>query len=201
MKKYFKIGVPDQVIVIGLVCGLFYNCSSFNKIYSENDIVYSTKRFELKYDYKDRDRRTPIYFFTQSIVKEINQNNEVSYSAYDVLFLTSSSFNLDEKVILIIDNTPYPMVIDKIELENVRTISENTTDIPTSDSATVSVTTGYSENNRKITRFRYKIPVSTIMKIKEADQLFLRYYSGPSMITIKPKKKSIHKLKELIDIE
>jgi len=76
MKKYFKIGVPDQVIVIGLVCGLFYNCSSFNKIYSENDIVYSTKRFELKYDYKDRDRRTPIYFFTQSIVKEIDQNNE-----------------------------------------------------------------------------------------------------------------------------
>jgi hypothetical protein len=196
-----KFGVPYQVIVIGLVCTMLSSCSTYNKIYSEDDIVYSTKRFELKYDYKDRDRRTPIYFFTQSIVKEIDQNNNVLYRAYDVLFLTSSSFKLDEKVILIIDNKPYPMVIDKIELENVKTISENTTDIQTSDSTTVSVTTGYSENNRKITRFSYKIPVSTIMEIKKADQLSIRFYSGPSLITVRPKNLSIKKIKELIDIK
>ena len=201
MKKQIKFGVPYQGIVIGLVCTMLSSCSPYNRIYSEDDIVYSTKRFELKYDYKDRDRRTPIYFFTQSIVKEVDQNNNVSYRAYDVLFLISSSFKLDEKVIMIIDNKPYPMVIDKIELENVKTISENKTDIQTSDSTSVSVTTGYSENNRKITRFSYKIPVSTIMEIKKADQLSIRYYSGPSMITVKPKKQSIKKIKELIDTE
>ena len=201
MKNQINLGVPYQVIVIGLVCTMLSSCSTYNKIYSEDDIVYSTKRFELKYDYKDRDRRTPIYFFTQSIVKEVDKNNNVSYRAYDVLFLISSSFKLDEKVILIIDNKPYPMVIDKIELENVKTISEDKTDIQTSDSTTVSVTTGYSENNRKITRFSYKIPVSTIMEIKKADQLSIRYYSGPSMITVKPKKLSIKKIKELIDTE
>ena len=201
MKKQIKLGVPYQVIIIGLVCTMLSSCSTYNKIYSEDDIVYSTKRFELKYDYKDRDRRTPIYFFTQSIVKEVDKNNNVSYRAYDVLFLTSSSFKLDEKVILIIDNKPYPMVIDEMELENVKSISENTTDIQTSDSTTVSVTTGYSENNRKITRFSYKIPISTIMEIKKADQLSIRYYSGPSLITVKPKKLSIKKIKELIDIE
>ena len=201
MKKQIKFGIPYHAITIGLVCTMLSSCSTYNKIYSEDDIVYSTKRFELKYDYKDRDRRTPIYFFTQSIVKEVDQNNNVSFRAYDVLFLTSSSFKLDEKVIMIVDNKPYPMVIDKIELENVKTISENTTDIQTSDSTTVSVTTGYSENNRKITRFSYKIPVSTIMEIKKADQLSIRYYSGPSMITVKPKKLSVKKIKELIDIE
>ena len=201
MKKQIKFGVPYQVIVIGLVCTMLSSCSTYNRIYSEDDVVYSTKRFELKYDYKDRDRRTPIYFFTQSIVKEIDQNNNVSYRAYDVLFLTSSSFKLDEKVILIIDNKPYPMVIDEMELENVKSISENTTDIQTSDSTTVSVTTGYSENNRKITRFSYKIPVSTIMEIKKANQISIRYYSGPSMITVKPKNLSIKKIKELIDTE
>ena len=201
MKKQIKFGVPYQGIVISLACVMLSSCSPYNKIYSEDDIVYSTKRFELKYDYNDRDRRTPIYFFTQSIVKEVDQNNNVSYRAYDVLFLISSSFKLDEKVILIIDNKPYPMVIDKIELENVKTISEDKTDIQTSDSTTVSVTTGYSENNRKITRFSYKIPVSTITEIKKADQLSIRYYSGPSMITVKPKKQSIKKIKELIDTE
>ena len=201
MKEQVKFGVIYQVMVIGVVCIMLSSCSTYNKIYSDDDIVYSTKRFELKYYCKDRDRRTPIYFFTQSIVKEVDQNNNVSYRAYDVLFLISPSFKLDEKVILIIDNKPYPMVIDKIELENVKTISENTSDIQTSDSTTVSVTTGYSENNKKITRFSYKIPVSTIMEIKKANQISFRYYSGPSMITVKPKKLSIKKIKELIDIE
>jgi hypothetical protein len=139
------------------------------------------------------------FYFTQSIVKEVDQNNNVSYRAYDVLSLTSSSFKFDEKAVLIIDNKPYPMVIDRIELENVKTISENSTDIQTLDSTTVSVITGYSENNRKITRFSYKIPVSTMMEIKKASKIYIRYYSGPNMITVKPKKISIKKIKELID--
>ena len=200
MKKQFKFGHLYMVIVTGLVGIMLSACSTYNKIYTEDDIVYSTKRFELKYDYKNRSRRMPFYF-TQSIVKEVDKNNNVSYQAYDVISLTSSSFRVDEKAILIIDNKPYPMEIDKIELENVKTISESTTDIQTLDSTTVSVITGYSENNRKITRFSYKIPVSTIMEIKKANQIYIRYYSGPSMITVKPKKLSIKKIKKLIDTE
>ena len=165
MKKQFKFGHLYLVIVTGLFGIMLSACSTYNKIYTEDDIVYSTKRFELKYDYKNRSRRMPFYF-TQSIVKEVDKNNNVSYQAYDVISLTSSSFRVDEKAILIIDNEPYPMEIDKIELENVKTISESTTDIQTLDSTTVSVITGYSENNRKITRFSYKIPISTIMEIK-----------------------------------
>ena len=164
-------------------------------------MVYSTKRFELKYYVKDRDRRSPLFSITQSIVKEINPQNEISYSAYDVLSLSSSSFKLDEKVIFIIDNETYPMVIDEIELENVRSISENTSSISTSDSTSVSVVTGYSENSRKLTRFRYEIPLTTMEKIKESNQIYLRYYSGPDMITVKPKMKSINKLKQLCDME
>lgn len=198
MKKQFKFGHLYLVIVTGLFGIMLSACSTYNKIYTEDDIVYSTKRFELKYDYKNRSRRMPFYF-TQSIVKEVDKNNNVSYQAYDVISLTSSSFRVDEKAILIIDNKPYPMEIDKIELENVKTISENSTDIQTLDSTTVSVITGYSENNRKITRFSYKIPVSTMMEIKKASKIYIRYYSGPNMITVKPKKISIKKIKELID--
>ncbi len=200
MKKQFKFGHLYLVIVTGLFGIMLSACSTYNKIYTEDDIVYSTKRFELKYDYKNRSRRMPFYF-TQSIVKEVDKNNNVSYQAYDVISLTSSSFRVDEKAILIIDNKPYPMEIDKIELENVKTISESTTDIQTLDSTTVSVITGYSENNRKITRFSYKIPISTIMEIKKANQIYIRYYSGPNMITVKPKKLSIKKIKKLIDTE
>lgn len=196
--------LPDNRWAFGiagltLICITFQSCFTFNRIYSENDVVYSSRRFELKYYVKDRDRRSPLYYFTQSIIKEINPQDEISYYAYDVLSLSGSSFKLDEKVFLLIDNEAYPMAVDKIELENVRSISENTGNISTSDSTSVSVVTGYSEDNRKIARFRYKIPAATMAKIKESDKFLLRYYSGPSMITVKPKNKSIRMIKQLIN--
>lgn len=200
MKTLLRREVASRISGLTLVCAMFWSCSTANRIYTEHDIVYSTARFELKYHFRDRDRRSPLYFFTQSIVKEINQGNDVSYNAYDVLSLSGSSFRMDEKVILVIDNKAYPMNVDRMELENVRSISENTADILTADSTSVSVITGYSENNRKITRFRYNIPATVMGIIKESDQIFLRYYSGPSMLTVKPKKNSIKKIKELIDI-
>jgi len=189
------------ILGIALVSITLQSCFTTNRIYSENDLVYATKRFELKYYVKDRDRRSPLYKLTQSIVKEINVRNEISYTAYDVLSLSSSSFKLDEKVIFIIDNEVYPMLVEEIELENVRSISESTSDISTSDSTSVTVVTGYSEDNRKLTRFSYNIPLTTMEKIKEADQFFLRYYSGPNMITVKPKRISMNKLKQLIDTD
>lgn len=199
MKTTFRINALYRITGIGLVCLMLSGCSTYNRIYSENDIVYSTKRYELKYSYRDLNRRSPLHTFTQSIVKEIDRNNEVSYRAYDALFLSSSSFRIEEKAILIIDDKPFPMVIDKMEFENTKSISENTASIQTVDSTTVSVVTGFTESYRKITRFSYKIPVSTAMEIRKADRLSIRYYAGPSMITIKPRKRSFNKIKELID--
>ena len=92
------------------------------------------------------------------------------------------------------------MSLEQMELENARDISETTSNILTSDSTTVSVITGYSEDNMKITRLSYRIPAATMEKIRSSDNLILRYYSGPSMITVKPRNKSIRKLKQLIDM-
>lgn len=200
MKNLFNKSAICKISGITLICILFQSCSTLNRIYSENDIVYSARRFELKYSVKDLNRRSPLFYFTQSVIKKITSENEIIYTAYDVLSLSASSFKLDEKVIFIIDNEVFPMVIKRVELENVKNISENTEEIRTSDSTTVSVVSGYSENNRKLTRFIYNIPAAAIEKIRQSEQFFLRYYSGPSMITVKPKKKSVKKLKQLIDM-
>lgn len=176
-------------------------CFVTNKIYSENDVVYSTKRFELQYYAgKPWDRRSPLYYLEQFIVKEINSENEVSYNIYDILHLSGSSFELDEKVIYIIDNEPFHMIIDEIELDNSRRISEDRKDILRSDSVNVSVITGYSVSNSKIIKFTYKLPDLIIDKIRQSKSFSIRYYSGPSMITVTPKRKSIVKIKKLIDI-
>jgi len=197
MKNLLQTPVTRFTLPIAVMAIILSACTT-NRIFTENDVVYSTKRVELKYYVRDKDRRSPLTGLSQSIVKETGPGNETTYKAYDVLYLTSSAFKLDDKVFFIIDNEAYPMTLDRIELENTRSISENTSSVSTSDSTSVSLVTGYSENDRKITRFSYKIPMSTLEKIKTANQFSLRYYSGPDMITVKPKQKSVRKIRELI---
>ena len=96
------------------------------------------------------------------------------------------------------DNEVFPMTLTKIENENSKTISENRSDVATSDSTTVSVVTGYSEDNRKITRFSYALSDEIINRIKTSQHVVLQYYAGPSMLKVNLKDKNLEKLKELI---
>ena len=177
---------------------LFTGCGVTNRIIEKEDIVHSSQRLELKLKYPRQDRLSPVSSMNQSFVREISANDTI-YSVFDVLNLYSSSFKLKDEVYLIIDNKVYPMAIKSVERENAREISEDTEDIMTSDSTQVSVVTGYSENNRKITRFSYRLPREVVSQIKTADEVLFRYYTGPDMITIKLRDSKLKKLKQLIE--
>jgi hypothetical protein len=199
MKKRFRIGILFSGLILTLISFIFSSCFSSSKIVMQNDIVYSTKRIELRYLCRDNNRRSPLLYLEQLIVKEIKSDNEKSIKVYDILALTSSSFKLEDKVFLIVDSDVYPMVIDIIEYENAKSITPNTENILAADSTTVSVVTGYSENNKKITRFSYKLSDEIISKIKTSNHVLFRYYAGPSMLTVKLKDKYLRKFKKLID--
>ena len=195
MRKNFKWNSYPVWILITFS---LFSCKVTNKIYETNDLVYSSKRMELKLEYNKEERKSPLISMKQSIVKEIS-DKETSYHVYDVLILTSYSYKLDDKVFLIIDDEVFPMSIESKEFENSREVSEKTEDIMTSDSTTMSVVTGYSEYNRKITRFSYCLPEHVISKIKSSNQILFRYYAGPDMITVQLQKRKLDKLKELIN--
>lgn len=198
-KANYKLIIKSTWIAIFLSFFLF-GCQVTNKIYEEKDIVYSTKRMELKLAYRWHDRRSPITYAEQSIIKEISNNGTI-YKVYDALVLTSLSYQLEDKVFIIIDNEVFAMEIDKKEYESTKEIEEKKEDIATSDSTSISIVTGYSENNRKITRFSYKLPDKVIEKIKNTDQVLLRYYSGPDMLTMTLDGKKLKKLQQLIDMK
>jgi hypothetical protein len=199
MKKQLRKRTIYAGLIIVLALSIFSGCVSTNRMVVEDDIVYSTKRIELKYLCKDYNRRSPLLYLEQSIIKEIKANKETSIKVYDILALTGSSFKLEDKVFLIVDKVVYPMAIDIKEYENAKSITANAEDVLTSDSTTVSVTTGYSENNRKITRFSYRLSDEIINKIKNSDEVIFRYYAGPSMLTVQLKNKYLRKFKILID--
>jgi hypothetical protein len=196
MKNLLKKPVTRFTLLSAAVVVILSACTT-NRIFTENDVVYSTKRFELKYYVRDKDRKSPLIYFNQSIVKILTPSQATSCSAWDILTLSSSSFKLDAKVFYIIDNEVFPMKVDRMELENTRNISEDSSSLSTSDSTSVSVVTGYSENNLKITRFNYIIHPEIMDKIKGSEQFMIRYYAGPHMVTVKPKNKSLQKIKQL----
>ena len=67
------------------------------RIYEKEDIVYSTKRLELKLDYYEPyDNNTALVSMNQAIVKEISKN-ETTYKVYDTLILTSLGYKIDDK--------------------------------------------------------------------------------------------------------
>ena len=198
MRKANYKSIIQSILITFILSFILVSCRVTNKIFVENDIVFSTKRIELKLTYRDHDRRSPITYAEQSFIKEIS-NNVTTYKVYDILILTSLSYQVEDKVFIIIDNEVFAMVIDKKERENTKDIDEKKEDIATSDSTSISVVTGYSENNRKITRFSYRIPEKVIEKVKNTDNVLFRYYSGPNMLTLTLDGKKLKKLKQLID--
>jgi hypothetical protein len=182
-----------------VLCSLFIGCRVTNRIVVKEDVVYSSKRVELKLLHKDIDLRSPLQNVLQSIVKQIGVETETSYKVFDVLTLTSASFKLEDKVFYIIDGKVFPMPIESKEIENSKILSENREDIQAADSTKISVITGYSENNSKITRFSYSLTDEVVSKLKEANRLVIRYYTGPDMISINVKKRKLNKIKKLID--
>lgn len=193
----YKLIVNSTWITI-VLSFLLFSCKVTNKIFEGYDIVYSTKRLELKLAYRSQDRRSSITYMEQSIVKKIT-DNETVYKVYDVLVLTSLSHRLENKVFIIINNEVFPLIIESMENENSRAIKEETEDIATSDSTSLTVVTGYSENDRKVTRLSYKLPDNVITKIRNADQVLFRYYIGPQMLTMTLESKKLKILKQLID--
>jgi hypothetical protein len=103
MKSQAKIQLISLGFIITLIGFLFSGCNT-NRIVVQNDIVYSTKRIELEYLCGDKDRRSPLSYLKQFIVKEIKNNNEAVIKVYDILTLTSSGFKLEDKVFMIVDN-------------------------------------------------------------------------------------------------
>jgi hypothetical protein len=188
-----------QISVFILICTVFQSCVPSNKIIEQDDVVYKTKRIELSYMIRDVQFRSPLLYLKQSVVKEIKAYGTISYKVYDILTLTSSSFTLEDKVFLIVDNAVFPMVLEDKEFENTKTLTENKKDLLTSDSTTVSVVTGYSENDKKIARFSYRLNDEIVDKIKQSNEVIVRYYSGPSMISVPLNPKNLTQLKELID--
>ncbi len=197
--KNMRSTLSPVILAAAIILGVSLpGCFPLNRVISEEDVAYSTKRVSLRYILRNYNRRSPLISVEQSVVKESGQGGGVTYKVYDILTLSGSSFEVSDDIFWIIDGQAYPMKIDRRESDFSRSISEETKDIAISDSTSVSVVTGYSYENRKIARFSYTVPREVVDKTRVSKRLMLRYYSGPDMMTIKLGNRDLNRLKRVI---
>ena len=178
---------------------MLQGCSLFSRIIEEHDVVYDTHRKSLTLKLEDRNRLSQVLYVEKTFVKETNADQIVTVKVYDVLKMSGSGFNLEDRVFLIIDEDVFPLTLITKELEHTSYIDEDREDVKTSDSTSVSVVTGYSTNNQKITRLNYSLPAEITTKIQKANSISFRYYAGPKMSTISVLRSDLKKLKQLLD--
>ena len=172
-------------IVLVLTLCTFQSCMLLRGIIVEDDIVYSTKRIRADFGYVGaRESYSPLIQATQTIIKEIKPNTPDRYQSFVRMKLRSNSFQLENRVFLLIDNAAYKLNVESVEFERNSNIQEKRKDIMTVDSSKVSVVTGYEQNQSNDYRLSYTFEPNLIEKIKTATTISFRYYSGPDMITI-----------------
>jgi hypothetical protein len=187
---------------IFLLAGIIIpGCSSLkNDFRVENDVVYSSKRIRIESIYTSQEWNTPMKSLKQTIIKEISNDTVFSIRFYETMYLVESSFNIDNKVFIIIDKEIFPVNFDSFETNIVSDVSENSKEILTGDSTKVSVVTGYKQSKSRINWLSYTIDSKIMERIRTSHLILFRYYCGPDMITIKHEGKQLDRLKKLIDI-
>jgi len=99
---------------------------------------------------------------------------------------------------MLINNQVFPLKIGHKEYEYAKQWKEDTDKVLKADSTQVTVVTGYSENNKKITRFKYNLSSELVSNIEKAKEISLRYYIGPDMVTLNIKGQRLARIQELI---
>lgn len=169
------------------------------RIIVEHDTVKSSKRLKKEFYYRRAlEKDSPFFSAKQTIIKEIKSDNEITYTVYDILSMSTSSYNLEDTMYLILGDEVIPINIDYQKTENSSRISEDTGSILAADSSKVSVVTGYTQYKWKNIQISYKLSSEIINKISNSDEVNLRYYSGPNMITIRMNYYDLKRLKKMI---
>ncbi|MDD2559919.1 MAG: hypothetical protein PHE04_04535 [Bacteroidales bacterium] len=198
MKTRMPFLIKHVSLLLLLLLVLLTGCSLGGRIYEKYDQVQAARRYELDLNYRFFERRSPMLNMEQTIVKEVTPKGR-NCTVYDALVLNSLSYQVKDELFIIIDDEVFKPAVTSLEYDNSREIQEKSEEVMRADSSTVKVVTGYTENNKKITRFSYSLDTSMIDGLRNATTVLLRYYAGPDMITIKLKGLKLKKLKKLIE--
>ncbi|HKK82407.1 MAG TPA: hypothetical protein VJ909_09165 [Prolixibacteraceae bacterium] len=182
---------------------LLQGCSFLNYgIEKEYDEVKSTTRITKSFVPRDAVKFfSPLNEVHQTILKEIDSEGDITYTAFDVLSMKSNSYQLEKEVYIIIDGEVREMDVKRMKSEKSFSITEDEETVITADSSSVSVVTGYNKYESRKVKLQYAIDNDVIDMIRGAEDVRFRYYAGPDMITVRVYRSQLKRFKKLIEYQ
>lgn len=131
----------------------------------------------------------------------MGKDSQSGIRIFDRIQLQANSFQLENRVYLILDGKPYQAKVEDVEYERLRKMEEKRKEVLTADSTKVSVITGYDRSETSLYKLTYSLSPETVEKIKTCNQLRFRYYAGPDMITTGMSRWQLNTLKKVLDLQ
>lgn len=180
------------------VCTL-QSCILFRSIIVEEDVVTSSSRIRTEFEYRHaKEWTSPLILVQQTIIRETGKDSLTGIRIFDRIQLESNSFQLENRVYLILDGKPYQAKVEDVEFERLRKVEEKRKEVLTADSTKVSVVTGYDRSETSSYKLTYSVSPETVEKIKTCSKLNFRYYAGPDMITTTMSSWELKTLKKVL---
>ncbi|MBP1663403.1 MAG: hypothetical protein H6Q19_543 [Bacteroidetes bacterium] len=174
---------------------VFSGCSIItNGITYQNDRVMGTTRYTWHETFYINQLNEQEYEQDISLLKEIDENGQSTYTMYDIISIPLKSFDISNEMYIIINKEaiPFPLTLKERLYDNDL---KNGVNFPEKSSDAVQ---NYSINSMKVTRMIHPLDDELIEKISRAKAVYLRYYVGPEMITSEIKGIKLYSLKKLI---
>ncbi|HNX89051.1 MAG TPA: hypothetical protein PKH58_08220 [Paludibacteraceae bacterium] len=190
MKVWLK-----EIAFVLLSVSVFSGCSIItNGINYKRDKLMDRTRYTLQQSFITNERHEQDYQQQISLLKEIDENGQSTYTMYDIISIPLKSFDISNEMYIIIDKEPIPLPLTLKErlydndLKNGINFPEQSTD----------TAQNFSISSTKVTRMIHPLDDELIEKISRAKAVYLRYYVGPEMITSEIKGTKLYSLKKLI---
>jgi len=187
-----------RILILGAIALIVVRCSLPTTISSQYDDVMNVERHRYDAVFSRNERLEQEYSQNVSIVKERNSDGEIIYTMYDIITMPYGSFDLSDKMYIVIDKKVIELKNTKFENGVFTKLNETTSSIMKADSSKVDVVTGYTEQHLKTYKMTRILDNEIIERILEANDVYLRYYAGPNLITSEIKSYKLGALKRMI---
>ncbi|MDW3195389.1 MAG: hypothetical protein R8G66_23635 [Cytophagales bacterium] len=192
-----------RLLCLSLLLTSCYSLQVTDGIQVREDIARGSTRLEWDIVYYfPIEPGTPLVKMYQSVVKEIDQDNESFYQFYDLLLFRPGSHELEKEAYLILDDRiVVTLDIDAFHRELSTKIDEETGKALNDDQEEISVVTGYSQITRKNYKVEYNLSQKVMDMVMDAESIQFRYYAGPDMITLPLSGYRLRQLKSLVALD
>ncbi|HET8860018.1 hypothetical protein [Marivirga sp.] len=158
----------------------------------EYDEVKGITRFKKTLFYRYALERNSSFMKSEQLIYKEASGLQEDYKFYDYIQLENRASSIENTMYFIVDGQNFPVEIITQGKESKSEIDKDEEDVLLADSSKKTVITDYEIRHFTLVSIHYKVENDLIKKITNADNVKIRYYAPPEMITL---NLSRHKLK------